>query len=130
MGNDNRKFLLQKGSCQMQPPLPDILIPPHYNYVAIFLTLSCNLACSYCINRFDNFRYRKGHMSGDQWVRGLNRIVSRDDLPVTMGGGEPSLHREFTEIINGIRPGLNIDLLTNLEFDIDRFMVEVPAARI
>lgn len=110
----------------MQP----IIIPDNYNYIAVFLTLSCNLSCSYCINRFDDFNYTKGHMSGDEWIHGLNRIVSRDDLPVTVGGGEPSLHPDFSSIINGISPDLNIDLLTNLEFDIDRFMAEVPAERI
>jgi len=110
----------------MQP----IIIPPHYNYIAVFLTLSCNLSCSYCINRFDEFRYARGHLTGGEWIRGLNRIISRDDLPVTLGGGEPSLHPDFSTIINGIRPELNIDLLTNLEFDIDRFMAEVPPQRI
>lgn len=110
----------------MQP----IIIPAHYNYIAVFLTLSCNLTCSYCINRFDEFRYTRGHLTGEEWNRGLNRIVSRPDLPVTMGGGEPSLHPDFTGIINGIRPELNIDLLTNLQFDIDRFMAEVPPERL
>lgn len=110
--------------------LTPAIIPAHYNYIAVFLTLSCNLTCSYCINRFDAFHYTRGHLTGEEWVRGLNRIVSRDDLPVTLGGGEPSLHPDFTDIINGIRPELNIDLLTNLEFDLDRFMSEVPPARI
>jgi hypothetical protein len=112
------------------PPLAPIIIPAHYNYIAVFLSLSCNLTCSYCINRFDEFRYSKGHMTGKEWVRGLNRIISRDDLPVTLGGGEPSLHPDFTAIINGIRHELNIDLLTNLEFDIDSFMAEVSPKRI
>jgi len=107
-----------------------IIIPPHYNYIAVFLTLSCNLSCSYCINRFDSFSYTKGHLTGEEWQRGLNRIVSRTDLPITLGGGEPSLHPDFATIINGIKPELNIDLLTNLEFDIDRFMTEVPPERI
>lgn len=110
----------------MQP----LIIPTHYNYIAVFLTLSCNLTCSYCINRFDDFHYTKGHLTGEEWLQGLNRIVSRPDLPVTIGGGEPSLHLDFTDIIRGITPNLNIDLLTNLEFDIDRFMAEIPPERI
>lgn len=107
-----------------------LAIPPHYNYIAVFLTLSCNLTCSYCINRFDRFSYTKGRLTGAEWVQGLNRIVSHPDLPVTLGGGEPSLHQDFTAIVNGIRPELNIDLLTNLEFDIDRFMAEILPERI
>lgn len=107
-----------------------IIIPETHNYIAVFLSLSCNLTCSYCINRFEEFKYEKGHLTGDEWIRGLNRIVSRDDLPVTLGGGEPSLHPDFNRIITGIRPELNIDVLTNLQFDIDRFMQEVPADRV
>lgn len=110
--------------------LPPVVIPGHYNYIATFLTLSCNLTCSYCINRFDTFNYTKGHLTGAEWTLGLNRIISRADLPITIGGGEPSLHPDFTTIINGIRPELNIDLLTNIEFDIDRFMTVVSPERI
>ena len=107
-----------------------ILIPENYNYIAVFLSLACNLRCSYCINRFEGFNPEKGHLTGSEWLRGLNRIVSRDDLPVTLGGGEPTLHPDFTAIVNGIRPGLNVDVLTNLQFDIDRFMSEVPPERL
>jgi len=107
-----------------------IVIPESHNYIAVFLSLACNLKCSYCINRFEDFTYEKGHLTGEEWIRGLNRIVSRDDLPVTLGGGEPSLHPDFAKIVNGIRPGLNVDILTNLQFDIDRFMSEVPADKV
>lgn len=110
----------------MQP----IVIPESYNYIAVFLTLACNLSCSYCINRFAPADQRQGQLSGEQWLTGLNRIVSRPDLPVTLGGGEPSLHPDFTRIVNGIRPELHVDLLTNLEFDIDRFQAAVSPERI
>ncbi|MBI5483425.1 MAG: radical SAM protein, partial [Deltaproteobacteria bacterium] len=110
--------------------MKNIVIPDHYNYIAVFLTLACNLECSYCINRFNGGRYAKGHLSGDQWIRGLNRIVSRSGLPITLGGGEPSLHPDFFAIINGIRQDLNIDLLTNLQFDSECFAQHVSPARI
>lgn len=107
-----------------------IRIPENYNYVAAFLTLACNLRCSFCINRFENGNFKKGHLSGTEWVTGLNRIISRDDLPITLQGGEPSLHPDFIYILNNIRPELNIDVLTNLQFDIDRFMGNVDPGRI
>lgn len=113
-------------SCAMKP----VIIPSRYNYIAGFLSLACNLRCSYCINRFDTFRYEKGFLPGEDWVRGLNRIVSRSDLPVTLGGGEPSLHPDFIHILNHINPELNIDILTNLQFDIDNFMRRVDPKRI
>lgn len=110
--------------------LKPIIIPANYNYIAVFLSLECNLHCSYCINRFGGFSSPRPLLSGEEWRAGLGRIVSRPDLPVTLGGGEPSLHPDFTAIINGIPAELNIDLLTNLQFDIAHFMAEVPPGRI
>jgi len=107
-----------------------IKIPPHYNYIAAFLTLSCNLTCSYCINRFGVVGSGKKHLSGSDWVKAINRIESRPDLPLTLQGGEPSLHKDFYDIVNNIRADLNIDLLTNLQFDADEFMSKVSPDRI
>jgi MoaA/NifB/PqqE/SkfB family radical SAM enzyme len=110
--------------------MKSIEIPENYNYIAVFLTLACNLRCSYCINWFENGDYERGHLSGEEWVRGLNRIISRDDLPVTLQGGEPSLQRDFIYILNNIRPDLNIDILTNLQFDVEEFIEKVDPERI
>lgn len=110
--------------------LEPIIIPSSYNYIAVFLTLSCNLECSYCINRFGGPARPRTMMSGEDWVAGMNRIVSRPDLPVTLGGGEPSLHPDFIQIINGLKENLSIDLLTNLQFDIASFMAKVQPDRI
>jgi len=110
--------------------MDSLKIPGEYNYIAVFLTLGCNLRCHFCINRFGDADGRYPMMSGDQWVEGLNRIVSRPDLPVTLQGGEPSLHPDFHRIVNGLRDDLNIDILTNLQFDIDAFMDAVPPERV
>lgn len=93
-----------------------IVIPESYNYIAVFLTFSCNLRCSFCINDFETEARNKKRpaLSGEDWVRGLNRIVSRPDLPVTLQGGEPTLHKNFADIVNSINLRLNIDVLTNL----------------
>lgn len=110
-----------------------MVIPSGYNYIGVFLTFSCNLKCSYCINDFEprmNNGIKRGIISGADWVRGLNRIVSRDDLPVTFQGGEPSLHPDFIYIINNLKPRLKIDILTNLQFDIERFIGAVKPERI
>lgn len=109
----------------------EIRIPEHYNYIAAFLTLACNLRCSFCINRFGGDPAPSGRkLTGEEWIRGLNRIVSRPDLPVTLQGGEPSLHPDFIEIVNGVRPELNIDILTNLAFDVEDFARRVPPERL
>lgn len=110
--------------------MKNIIIPDSYNYIAVFLSLACNYRCSYCINYFSDVKFEKGMISGEDWVSGLNRIVSRDDLPVTLQGGEPSLHKDFIYILNNIKPELNIDILTNLQFDIDEFIEKVDPERL
>jgi MoaA/NifB/PqqE/SkfB family radical SAM enzyme len=110
--------------------MKSIRIPESHNYVAAFLTLACNLRCSYCINKFETGHLEKNRLTGEQWVQGLNRIISRDDLPITLQGGEPSLHPDFIYILNNVKRELNIDVLTNLQFDIDKFMKSVDPDRI
>lgn len=110
--------------------LPDIEVPKSCNYIGIFLTLCCNLNCSYCINRYNDLALPRQILSAADWIQGLNRLQSRSDLPVTLQGGEPSLHPGFYDIINGIRPDLNIDLLTNLQFDEQEFMQKVVSSRL
>ena len=106
-----------------------IKIPDSYNYIAAFLTLNCNLNCSYCINKHNAINPRK-LLTGYQWVTALNNIQSRLDLPITLQGGEPSLHPDFYHILNNIDPVLNIDLLTNLTFNIYEFMDKVNPGRL
>ena len=79
-----------------------IQIPPEYNYAAVFLTMACNLRCSYCINHFGQKAANRKILSGRDWISGLNRIISRDDLPITFQGGEPALHKDFIYIVNNI----------------------------
>lgn len=110
--------------------LPPVEIPVSCNYIALFLTLDCNLCCSYCINRFAGLAPAGRVLSGEEWLRGLNRIVSRPDLPVTLQGGEPTLHPDFYAIVNGIKPDLSVDILTNLEVDLERFMAEIAPERV
>ncbi|MFC1593818.1 radical SAM protein [Candidatus Omnitrophota bacterium] len=111
-----------------------VSIPKHYNYVATFLTLNCNLACGYCINYKDLKSSRKeiltSSMDADQWIIAINRLrIGRDDLPVTFQGGEPTLHKGFYEIVNGTKEEIKFDLLTNLMFDVDAFIKNVPFKR-
>jgi hypothetical protein len=108
----------------------ELKIPERYNYIAVFLTLACNLRCPFCINRFSDEVKRYPVLPGDRWIEGLNRLVSRPDLPVTLQGGEPSQHPDFHTIVNGLRDDLNIDILTNLQFDVDRLLASVPPGRV
>ena len=109
--------------------LPPLIMPDTCNYIGVFLTLDCTLHCSYCINRFGKLSQHT-LLSGEEWLKGLNRIVSRPDLPVTLQGGEPTLHPDFYAIVNGVTSDLPIDILTNLEIDMDRFMKEIYPERL
>jgi len=92
-------------------------------YIGAFLTLRCNLNCSYCINRQADFKVPE-EMSADDWIKGLGRLVTRNDLPITLCGGEPTQHPEFYKIVKGLR-GRYMDLLTNGLFSTPKFTKEI-----
>ena len=123
--------LLEKySSISLEKQLPEIEVPEEINYIAVFLTFACNMRCSYCINNYEKHILRKGIMDGKSWVRCLNRLKLRHNLPLTLQGGEPTLHRDLCYIINNLRPDIEIDILTNLQFDIDEFIERVDPKRI
>src|SRR5208283_3456264 len=114
----------------MSEPLKPIVLPDNFNYIAAFLSFACTLRCHYCINHHGGSLVKKRWMSGEDWIRGLNRIVPRSDLPITFQGGEPTVHKHFYDIIGAIDPRHPIDVLTNLEIDPDEFMRRIPPDRI
>jgi len=101
--------------------LPDIVLPAEFNYIGAFLTFACMFRCTYCINHHGGDLKKGRWMAGKDWIRGLNRIVTRPDLPITIQGGEPTAHKHFYDIVNGVREETNIDLLTNLEVNAEVF---------
>ncbi len=109
--------------------LPRVALPAGYNYVGVFLTFDCTLRCGYCLNRFGRLTRKGRTLNANEWAKGLSRLVTRPDLPVTLQGGEPTMHPDFHAIVSGIRPVLPVDLLTNLELDVGRFMNEIPPGR-
>lgn len=106
---------------------------PDHNYVAFFLTLNCNLRCPYCINLHDGgSRYTKAkerQLDVDGWIRAANRLVLRDDLPLTIQGGEPTLFKGFYKFVNEVNQDIKMDLMTNMTFNVDEFIRNVPAWR-
>lgn len=106
-----------------------IKIRPEHNYVAYFITLACNLRCQYCINIHNGPPRRGKVMSADEWIRAANRLVLRDDLPLTLQGGEPTLHKGFYGIVNDVKKEIKMDLLTNMSFDEDEFIRRAPLWR-
>jgi organic radical activating enzyme len=98
------------------------------NYIGVFLTFGCNLACPYCINdpeqasrRDKIFNKKTVCMTPKQWVEGLSRFPENEGLPITLQGGEPTVYFAASglgELLKGTPH--KFDLLTNLVLDTPR----------
>jgi len=117
----------------MAGSLPYIRPKEHHNYVAFFLTLSCNLNCPYCINLHGgglrHKQAKRAHLIVDQWIQAANRLVLRDDLPLTLQGGEPTIYKGFYKFVNEVKEEIKMDLLTNMMFNVKEFIKNVPVWR-
>lgn len=100
-----------------------IILPSDCNYIGIFLTFRCNMECSYCVVHHGKFKMRRS-MTTKRWIKALARIPSRKDLPITLQGGECTLHPGFYPIVNSLRDG-EVDLLTNGKFNVYDFLLKV-----
>lgn len=109
--------------------LNQVVLPSHYNYIGVFLTLSCNLSCSYCINHLVGLNQRRKHLNGKEWVEIINKLETPGNLPISLQGGEPSIHKDFLYILKHIRNDINIDLLTNIQFNLEEFISEISPER-
>jgi len=78
-----------------------------------FLTLQCNFNCKYCFLK----KSRSDIISGDDWLEILNNQPGNS---VILTGGEPTLHPDFLQIVNGLQKE-HVQVFTNLSFDITLF---------
>jgi len=96
-------------------------------YVELYYTLRCNFRCPYCINgNISRARYEADYID---IVDGINDIDFRG-LPLTIGGGEPTIKNTFYDMVNSLRPDIKIDLLTNGQFSVEEFMRNIPNDRL
>jgi len=100
-------------------------LAPEINYAEAYLTFRCNFNCGYCINKYNGLE-KRAEMPGKDWVN-LIESIDFGGLTLTLGGGEPTLHPDFYEIVRSVTP--KIDLLTNLNFDADKFIENVNPNR-
>jgi len=103
------------------------MISKQFNYAEAFLTLTCNLNCSYCINKYDGVNRNREELSARKWAKAINRFNWQ--MPITLGGGEPTLYKEFYKILELIKPEVNLELLTNLTFDPLEFVEKTSPKR-
>jgi len=104
--------------------LDTYIVPNSINYIAAFLTMGCQLRCSYCINRAGKL-VCKPTIPYQTWVKGLSRFITRPDLPITLQGGEPTTYKGVYELIQHLPDRIQLDILTNGQFDIDKFVQKV-----
>ena len=69
-------------------------------------------------------------MDVKNWIKGLNRIRTKRDLPITLTGGETTMYPGFYKLVNGINKKIPVDLLTNGDFEIEEFMSEIGPDRL
>lgn len=106
-------------------------LPENITYIGAFLTFRCRFGCDYCINRYGELGKRE-ELTAQQWIEGLNRLELDKSkmVPITLQGGEPSMHPGWLDIINGIKKDFYVDLLTNMDFNIIEFMRIIPPTRL
>ena len=111
--------------------MKSFILPETLTYIAVFLSFRCGYNCSYCINRCGEFNTRE-EMSTEEWLNGLNRLEFDRNIkvPITIQGGEPSKHKGFVDIINGLKDNFYIDILTNLDYDVKFFADNVDPERL
>lgn len=89
-------------------------------WMRIYLTFKCTVKCRYCVNEFwpeadKKFDYQL--LNGKDWVK----IINKTKRNVVFTGGEPFLHPDFIEIINGIDRSIDVKIYTNFTCDVDDF---------
>ena len=91
-----------------------------------YLTLRCQLSCSYCSNRHKPNWSEDDELGVAAW---LKRIEKFDCEEIVVTGGEPTLHRDFRAIVRGwVEMGKTVHVYTNLEAPIPDDMADLSRA--
>ena len=82
------------------------------NYIALELTLKCNMRCIHCGSAAGSIR--KDEMSKDEWIQVCRDASDIGCKLVTFLGGEPFLRKDWFEIAQNIKDlGMNVSIITN-----------------
>lgn len=92
----------------------------HDQTIRCYLTLDCHANCSFCSAGIPSISpERKGHtLPSHVWVEGINRR-SRHAI---LAGGEPFLYDELPELVNQIDPNIKLEIYSNIEQPVDRYL--------
>ncbi len=92
-----------------------ITVPGDYDYIGVYLTDRCHLACPYCITTHHGSSFGKHRLlclEPEEWTEGLNRLELPEGIPITLQGGEPFMYKGIWHILENVRH--KIDILTAL----------------
>ena len=96
-------------------------MPKYDKRIRIFLTLDCNLACPYCVNREFAPIATYAPLPAVAWARAINRIKRN----VIFTGGEPFLYPELIKLVNAINPKIGVRIYSNLTQNPTEFVERV-----
>lgn len=104
-------FLRKQPGEQAKLQLPNNYHQPN-TYWAQMVTFKCNAACEFCILDRRGRRQDTTELTGKQIVDFWNSIEHRPGQKLSLIGGEPTLHKDIVDIVNGLE-GYSITLTTN-----------------
>lgn len=110
-----------KGAAERNSVLTDSF-DRHHNYLRISLTDRCNLRCLYCMpGEEQNFTPGSGLMNAEE-IAGIAKVfVDYGVDKIRLTGGEPLVRKDFTEILQGLKPlGVEMAMTTNAVL-VDRY---------
>jgi radical SAM protein with 4Fe4S-binding SPASM domain len=81
-------------------------------YIALELTLKCNMRCIHCGSAAGNIR--QDELSTEEWIKVCRDASKIGCKLITFLGGEPFLRKDWIEIANNIKDfGMNVSIITN-----------------
>lgn len=93
-----------------------VKLPKHYYYERCYwahqITLRCNAGCPYCILSGRGTRISQKEMSGKEILEWWNSLEHDATQKLSILGGEPTLHPDIVEVINGLK-NYRITITTN-----------------
>jgi ADP-heptose:LPS heptosyltransferase/glycosyltransferase involved in cell wall biosynthesis/2-polyprenyl-3-methyl-5-hydroxy-6-metoxy-1,4-benzoquinol methylase/cytochrome c-type biogenesis protein CcmH/NrfG len=100
-----------KSVLKNQMRLPNYFYHP-LCYWAHMLTFRCNARCPFCILNGRGMHQKTHELSGRDILEFWNKLDHRQGQRLSLIGGEPTLHRDFVEIVNNLE-GYQITITTN-----------------
>jgi 2-polyprenyl-3-methyl-5-hydroxy-6-metoxy-1,4-benzoquinol methylase/MoaA/NifB/PqqE/SkfB family radical SAM enzyme len=93
-----------------------LLLPQYYyrndTYWAHMVTFRCSSSCPYCIVDGRGKHVPRNELSGKQILSWWNSIYHKKSQKLSIIGGEPTLHPDIVEIVNGLQE-YDITITTN-----------------